>query len=96
MTLGVLKSARRVPTVKSAVVCSTILAIFHPQPGRVVETSTTHFNELSIKLAYDLSDDHPSKGYSIYMASKTRAEQELWSWVNDAKVSSPLMAVTSC
>lgn len=87
MTLGVLKSAQAVPTIKSAVVCSSIAAIFHPQPGHPMNTSVTNFNELSIKLAYDLPNDHPSKGYCIYMASKTRAEQQLWSWVEDVKAS---------
>jgi len=92
MTLGVLKSAQAVPTIKSAVVCSSIAAIFHPQPGHPMNTSVTNFNELSIKLAYDLPNDHPSKGYCIYMASKTRAEQQLWSWVEDVK---PAFAVNT-
>jgi nucleoside-diphosphate-sugar epimerase len=86
MTLGVLKSAQAIPTMKSVVVCSTIAAVYHPEPGHIFSTSITHFNELSIKLAYDLPDDHPSKGYCIYMASKTRAEQELWSWVEKVKM----------
>lgn len=87
MTLGVLRSAAKVCTIKSAVVCSSLAAIFHPQPGRAVEISASQYNEIAISLAYDLPPNHALKGFSTYIASKTRAEQELWSWVSDVKVS---------
>jgi nucleoside-diphosphate-sugar epimerase len=87
MTLGILKSALQVPSMRAAVVCSSIAAMYHPEAGKAVHPSNTEYNDLAIKLAHSLPDDHPFKGPATYMASKTEAEKGLWSWVSDVKVS---------
>lgn len=85
MTLGILKSALEVPSMRAAVVCSSIAAMYHPQAGKPVHPSITEYNDIAIELAHSLPDDDPFKGAATYMASKTEAERG-WSWVSEMKV----------
>jgi len=87
MTLGIFKSAAQVPSIKAAVVTSSCVSHYSPQFGIDGKYSVDDFNDGAAKMAYELPDDHPFKGILAYVASKTRAEQELWAWVQETKPS---------
>lgn len=89
MTIGILKSALEVPSIKAAVVTSSCVSHYSPQFGQDVQVSVDQWNDSSVKMAYELPNDHPFKGILAYVASKTRGEQALWSWVEQTKVSDP-------
>jgi hypothetical protein len=87
MTLNILKTANEIPNFKSAVVTAAQIAHYLPQYGQDQDVDIEVYNESGVKLAHELPGDHPAKAVMTIVASKTRAEQELWKWVESAKVS---------
>jgi nucleoside-diphosphate-sugar epimerase len=65
MTLNVLKSATRVPSIKSAVVTSSRVAMWHNAYGPDITVSKDTWNTPFLELAYSLSDDDPGKGFAV-------------------------------
>lgn len=86
MTLSLLRTATKVPSVKAAVVTSTSAAIYTPEFGKDIHLSLEDYHETSEATARAAPEDSPHRGAMVYMAAKTRAEQALWKWVADTKV----------
>jgi nucleoside-diphosphate-sugar epimerase len=86
MTLGILKSASKVPTIKSAVVTSSNVVHYSASYENPGDKSLEVWNEEAVKLAHALPDDHPAKGFVSYVATKVVSQQEIWKWVEQAKV----------
>lgn len=87
MTIGILKSAVEVPSIKGVVVTSSTVSHYSPEFGKDIHPTIDQWNDAAVKMAYDLPNDHPFKGIMAYVANKTRGEQELWSWVKETQVS---------
>ncbi len=87
MTIGILKSAVEVPSIKSVVVTSSCVSHYSPEFGKDIHPTVDQWNDAAVKMAYDLPVDHPFKGIMAYVANKTRGEQELWTWVKETQVS---------
>ena len=86
MTVGVAKAATEFPNVKALVVTSSYTACYVPEFGKDIDASVDEYNEMAVKMARELPIDHPFKAAMVYVATKTIAEQELWKWVDSAKV----------
>lgn len=85
-TLGIAKSAARVPSVKRLVLTSSVAAVADPKPGVVEELTTDTYNEEVVE-ATD-SGNLPAGlfgGHTVYAAGKTKAEQGLWQWYREEK-----------
>lgn len=87
MTVGILESATNIPGFKSAVVTSSVVAAYSPVYGQDGSHTTDEWNETAIQYAKVVKDDDPIKGGVVYSASKARAEQEVWNFVKEKKVS---------
>ncbi|ORY35589.1 hypothetical protein BCR39DRAFT_510931 [Naematelia encephala] len=85
MTLGLLKTATKIPTIKAAVVTSSNVSIYNPEYGKDLDVSLKDYNEKSVENALAVPKDHPFRTGYIYSAAKTRSEQALWKWFSETK-----------
>ena len=85
--LGILKTATKVPSIKSAVITSSNAALYNIEYGKDIEVSLEDYNEKAVHNALTVPKDHPFRATYIYSAAKARSEQGLWQWVKEAKAS---------
>jgi hypothetical protein len=61
MTVGILRTALEVPSIKFAVVTSSRVSVYNPQYGQNFHASLSDWNEAAAKMAYEVPADHPYK-----------------------------------
>ena len=83
--VGVLEAAKATPSVKAVVVTSSNVAAYWPSPNDG-SISLDQYNDLAVKLAFELPDDDPTKFVAVYSATKVESERKLWQWVKENKV----------
>ncbi|WWD22592.1 hypothetical protein CI109_107085 [Kwoniella shandongensis] len=93
MTLGLLKTATKIPTMKAVVVTSSNAALYTIEYGKDLDVSLDDYNEASVTNAYAAPLDHPFRATYVYSAAKTRSEQALWKWFRETKPSFSLNTV---
>jgi nucleoside-diphosphate-sugar epimerase len=89
---SLLDAANKQPSVKAFVYTSSVAAVTMPTPDNQGHLGSDTYNDLSIQLAWAPPPYDPSRGFAVYMASKTEAEKALWKWVQDK---SPQFTVNS-
>ncbi|OQO01855.1 hypothetical protein B0A48_12328 [Cryoendolithus antarcticus] len=72
--LNILSAAMQEPGVKSLVVTSSSTAALLPQPNEKIKVKVDTWNDAALEAAYKPGVD----GFTVYAASKTQAERELW------------------
>lgn len=84
-TLNLLKATAKHPRVKRFVLTSSCAAAASPKPGigSVIDEDT--WNEEAIREAWAPAPYEAERGFSVYAASKARAEQEAWGWYRETK-----------
>lgn len=84
MTIGVLKAAKKVPTIKRVVLTSSTAAglIVVPDEERAPVNETTWNEESKV----NARKEDPNL-FDVYCATKTEGEQAAWRWVEEEKVS---------
>jgi len=83
--LSLLRAAAKIPTIQRVVLTSSRIAIFNPNKGDHHKVDTKTFNDDIVKLAFDLPEDHPAKGFMAYAAGKTEGERAVWKYVREEK-----------
>jgi len=83
--VNALKAAAKEPSVKRVVLTSSSTAATLPKPDKAFSIDEKTWNEEAIKLAWAPPPYEPSRGYTVYAASKTEAEQAAWKFVQDNK-----------
>jgi nucleoside-diphosphate-sugar epimerase len=89
VTRAVLDSARKTPTITSVVITSSCISHYTPQIGKEMSPSIDDWNDDAVEMAHALEASHPMKGILTYVATKVKAEQEVWKWVKENQVSQP-------
>ncbi|KAJ7232659.1 hypothetical protein B0H12DRAFT_1328044 [Mycena haematopus] len=87
-TVGLMKTAAKVPSVKSFVLTSSRIAIFnpdydHPEISPKLDQWGDHF----VTAAKETPDNHPSKPVLVYAASKVEGEHAAFDYYNSARPS---------
>ncbi|KAJ6483995.1 hypothetical protein C8R45DRAFT_1099160 [Mycena sanguinolenta] len=85
-TVGVMKAAAKVTSVKSFVLTSSRIAIFRPdyeQPE--ISPKLDQWGDQFVEAAKQTPDDHPMKGVLVYAASKVLGEHAAWDYYNSAR-----------
>jgi nucleoside-diphosphate-sugar epimerase len=85
-TLNVLKSAAKSPSIKRFVLTSSSVAAYTPENNKRSEITGESWNEDSVKAA-TAPPPYDGRGYTVYSASKTQAEQQMWKWCHENKPS---------
>jgi nucleoside-diphosphate-sugar epimerase len=85
--LEVLRSAAKSSSVKRFVLTSSSAAAYTPESNEPSQISSDSWNEDSVKLAFAPPPYEKERGFTVYMASKTQAEQEMWKWYRENKPS---------
>ncbi|KAF8201185.1 hypothetical protein K438DRAFT_1582283 [Mycena galopus ATCC 62051] len=87
-TLGLMKAAAKVPSVKSFVLTSSRIAIFAPdyeQPD--ISPKLNEWGDHFVTMAKAAADDHPTKSVLVYAASKVEGEHAAWEYHKSARPS---------
>ncbi|KAJ6483992.1 hypothetical protein C8R45DRAFT_1099158 [Mycena sanguinolenta] len=87
-TVGLMKAAAKVPSVKSFVLTSSRVAIFKPdydQPE--ISPKLDQWGDQFVDAAKQTPDDHPMKAVLVYAASKVQGEHAAWDYYNSARPS---------
>ncbi|KAJ6483969.1 hypothetical protein C8R45DRAFT_1148106 [Mycena sanguinolenta] len=93
-TVGVMKAAAKVASVKSFVLTSSRIAIFRPdyeQPE--ISPKLDQWGDHFVDAAKQTPDDHPMKGVLVYAASKVLGEHAAWDYYNSTRPSYAFNAV---
>ncbi|KFY93084.1 hypothetical protein V500_03917 [Pseudogymnoascus sp. VKM F-4518 (FW-2643)] len=79
-TLALLDAAAKHDSIKRSILSSSCAAAASPEPGvsRVIDQDT--WNNAVTKLAWAPPPYDPSRGFSVYAASKAQSEREAWQW----------------
>jgi nucleoside-diphosphate-sugar epimerase len=85
--LEALKSAAKSSRVKRFVFTSSSAAAYTPESNKPSEITSDSWNEESVKAAFAPPPYEKERGFTVYMASKTQAEQEMWKWYRENKPS---------
>lgn len=83
--LGVLKASALAPTVKRFVFTSSCAAAASPCPGHYPTITSETWNDQAVKEAWAPPPYEASRGFTVYAASKTAAEKEVWAWYKQAQ-----------
>lgn len=89
-TVGILKSALKSPTVKRAIITSSVGTIYELSTTPTIRTEE-NWNNSIIKVVEQYGKDAPP--IAKYAASKTLAERSVWSWAKEANPSFGLVTV---
>ncbi|KAJ6483993.1 hypothetical protein C8R45DRAFT_294753 [Mycena sanguinolenta] len=84
-TVGLMKAAAKVPSVKSFVLTSSRITVFNPdyeQPE--ISPSLDQWGDQFVDMAKEAPDDHPAKAVLVYAASKVQGEHAAWDYYNSA------------
>jgi nucleoside-diphosphate-sugar epimerase len=93
-TVGLMKAAAQVPSVKAFVLTSSRIAAFQPpQPGEKLVVAKDTFLEGVTEQALSLPANHPSLPVLSYAASKIEGEKAAWAYYKSAKPSYAFSAV---
>ncbi|KAJ6484101.1 hypothetical protein C8R45DRAFT_1148392 [Mycena sanguinolenta] len=88
VTVGLMKAAAKVPSVKSFVLTSSRIAIFHPDYEHPeISPKLDQWGDQFVDAAKQAPDDHPIKGILVYAASKVQGEHAAWDYYNSARPS---------
>ncbi|OQO11810.1 hypothetical protein B0A48_03537 [Cryoendolithus antarcticus] len=79
--LNILSAAMQEPGVRSLVVTSSSTAALLPQPNEKIRVNVDTWNDAALEAAYKPGVD----GFTVYAASKTQAERELWKAIRKEK-----------
>lgn len=82
---SLLDAALEEPSVKAFVYTSSIAALAIPVPETTAHVGQNTWNDTAVQLAWAPPPYDPSRGFLVYMASKTESEKALWKFVNDKK-----------
>jgi nucleoside-diphosphate-sugar epimerase len=85
-TMTVLKSAAKSPSVKRFVLTSSSVAVYTPENNKPSVVTGDTWNEDSVEAAW-APPPYDGRGYTVYSASKTQAEQEMSKWYRENKTS---------
>ncbi|KAF7377602.1 Epimerase domain-containing protein [Mycena sanguinolenta] len=88
-TLVLMKAAAKVPSVKSFVLTSSRIAIFHPSYGQPeISPKLNEWNDDFVMMAKQESEDgYPQKSLLVYAASKVKGEQAAFDYYNSTRPS---------
>jgi nucleoside-diphosphate-sugar epimerase len=86
-TVNLAKAAAKFPSIKRFVYTSSSMAVATPQPNKEFTVTDKTWNESSVEAAWAPPPYDRSRGFIVYGASKTQAEQALWKFVEDEKPS---------
>lgn len=78
---NLMHSAAKVSTIKRVVYTSSSTALTMPKPNQKIHVDTSTWNEEAIKAAWAPAPYEKERGYTVYGASKTLAEQKCWEFV---------------
>ncbi|KAF8169968.1 hypothetical protein K438DRAFT_1941163 [Mycena galopus ATCC 62051] len=84
-TVGIMKAAANVPSIKSVVFASSRITIFaadYEQPD--ISPKLTEWNDHFVTMAKEAPEDHPMKSILVYAASKLQGERAAWEYHNSA------------
>ncbi|KAF8201181.1 hypothetical protein K438DRAFT_1821528 [Mycena galopus ATCC 62051] len=87
-TLGLMKAAAKVPSVKSFVLTSSRVAIFavdYEQPD--ISPKLNEWADHFVTMAKAAAENHPKKAVLVYVASKVEGERAAWEYYNSARPS---------
>ncbi|KFY64605.1 hypothetical protein V496_03142 [Pseudogymnoascus sp. VKM F-4515 (FW-2607)] len=86
-TLALLEAAAKHDSIKRFVLSSSCAAAASPEPGisRVINQDT--WNDAAIEQAWAPPPYDPSRGFSVYAASKAQSEKDAWQWYHRYKPS---------
>ena len=84
---SILKAAAQEPSIKSFVMTSSVVAAAMYMPDTPFNVDANSWNDMAVQLAYAPPPYTPERGMLTYMASKVKAEQALWKFVEDEKPS---------
>ncbi|KAJ6483964.1 hypothetical protein C8R45DRAFT_999818 [Mycena sanguinolenta] len=93
-TVGLMKAAAKVSSVKSFVLTSSRIAIFNPdyeQPE--ISPKLDQWGDHFVDAAKQTPDDNPMKAVLVYAASKVQGEHAAWDYYNSAHPSYAFNAV---
>ncbi|KAF2434704.1 aldehyde reductase [Tothia fuscella] len=82
--LTALDSSLTEPSVKRFLLTSSAWAASYPKPDVGFHVTADTWNEQAIADAFAKDQPQPN-GFAIFIAGKTRAEQEAWKWVRETK-----------
>lgn len=82
-TLAVFRAAAQNPGVKRFVLTSSCAATTSPKVGRYPTITSQSWNDEAIQEAWAEPPYNPERGFTVYAASKTLAEKEAWSWMEN-------------
>jgi nucleoside-diphosphate-sugar epimerase len=82
-TLNLARAAAQHPTVKRFVFTSSCAAAASPTPGVWRWIGKDSWNDDAVTQAWAPPPYAPERGFSVYAASKTQCERELWRWYHD-------------
>jgi nucleoside-diphosphate-sugar epimerase len=80
--ISALEAAKKQHTVKAFVLTSSAWAAWTPKAGKKVTLTENSWNREAIETAASTTLTPQEKGWSGFMAVKTRVEQEAWAWVD--------------
>jgi nucleoside-diphosphate-sugar epimerase len=80
---SLLDAAKKEPSVKEFVFTSSVVAVTMPTPDNKAHVGSDTYNDLAVQLAWAPPPYDPSRGFAVYMASKTEAEKALWKWCQE-------------
>jgi nucleoside-diphosphate-sugar epimerase len=84
-SLNVIKAAAKFPNIKRVVYTSSSMAAASPAPDKELTIDENTWNESCVEAAWAPPPYEASRGYYVYGASKTQAEQALWKFVKEEK-----------
>jgi nucleoside-diphosphate-sugar epimerase len=83
--LNVLSSAIKEPSVERFVYTSTAVTGFMPVPNTKFYVDSNSWNDMAVQIAWAPPPYEPSRGMTVYMASKVEAERAVLQFVKDHK-----------
>jgi nucleoside-diphosphate-sugar epimerase len=84
-SLNIIKAAANFPGIKRVVYTSSSMAAASPFPDKEFVVDAKTWNESSVEVAWKPPPYEPSRGFDVYGASKTQAEQALWKFMEEEK-----------
>ena len=91
--VNVAKSAAKQSSVRRFVYTSSSVAITMPKPDVEFAISTDDWNEEQVEAAWKPPPYEAERGWTVYAASKTQAEQAIWKFVKEQNPSFVLNTV---
>ncbi len=84
-TINALTAASKTPSIKRFVFTSSSTAILIPRLNEVFTITTSQWNDDAVAKAWEPSPYEADRAFTVYAASKTQAEREVWKFVKEKK-----------